>query len=96
MEQGIVVGDLLGLRGREVDVAITQRWAAIWLLASVCCLIGSSVAGALATPIYDYAPRLPRFVGRLVLASIVSIVLAVFIGLVSFSFITASHRPVIR
>ena len=39
--QGIVVGDLLGLRGREADVAIAQRWATYWLVASACCLGGS-------------------------------------------------------
>jgi hypothetical protein len=91
MGQGIVVGDLLGLRGREADVAIAQRRAICWLAASVCCWGGASVAGALATPIYEDAPRLPRFIARLVLALMISLALVVLIGF-SFSIITAPHR----
>jgi len=96
MGQGIVVGALLGLRGREMDVAIAQRWPTYWLVASVCCLGGSSVAAALTLPIYADASRLPRFLARLVLASISSIVLTVLIGMVSFSIITASHRSLVH
>ena len=93
MGQGIVVGDLLGLRGREADVAIAQRRAVYWLLVSVCCLAGSGIAGALATPIYEHAPRFPRFIARLVLAFVVSFMLAV---LIAFLIITTSHHPIVR
>jgi|SRR5271165_3192651 len=96
MGQGIVVGALLGLRGREMDVAVAQRCATYWLLASVCCWGGSSIATALASPIYADASRVPRFLARLVLASASSIILTVLIGLVSFSIITASHRSVVH
>jgi hypothetical protein len=51
---------------------------------------------ALALPIYADASRLPRFLARLVLASISSIVLTVLIGMVSFSIITASHRSLVH
>jgi hypothetical protein len=94
--QGIIVGDLLGVPGREMDVTVAQRWAAFWLVASVCFLGGSSVAAALALPIYADASRLPRFLARLVLASIFSIALTAIIGLVAFSIITASHRSVVH
>jgi hypothetical protein len=95
MGQGIVVGDLLGLRGREAHVAIAQRRGIYWLVASVCCLAGSGITGALVTPIYEDASRLPRFIARFVLASIISIVLTVLIGLVLFSIITASHKAAV-
>jgi len=94
--QGIVVGDLLGIRGREADVAVAQRRATYWLVASVCCLGGSSVTATLASPIDADASPLPRFLARLVLTSISSIVLTVLIGLVSFSIITASHRSAVH
>jgi len=78
--QGIAVGDLLGVRGHEADVAIAQRWATYWLVASACCLGASSVAAALALPIYADSSRLPRFLARLVLTSISSLILAAIIG----------------
>lgn len=96
MGQGIVVGDLLGLRGREADAAIAQRWAASWLVASVCCWAASGFVGAIAAPIYENAPGLPRFIARFVVASTVSFLLTVLIGLVSFSIITAFHRSVVH
>jgi hypothetical protein len=96
--QGIVVGDLIGLRGREADVAAAQQWATYWLLASAFCLAGSigTVTPALPFPFYADASRLSRFTARLVLASIFSTVLTVLVGLVLFSVITALHRSVIH
>jgi hypothetical protein len=35
--QGIAVGDLLGIRGREADIATIQRSAISWLMTSLCC-----------------------------------------------------------
>ena len=92
MEQGLAVGDLIGLAGREPDVAVAQGWGCYWLSASVFCLGVSSLMGAFAMPIYQEAARLPRFIARLVVASVASFVLAVLIGFVSFWVITASHR----
>src|SRR5215469_2293312 len=48
---GIAAGDLIGLRGREGDVAYAQRWAMTWLVTAVCCLGVSGLSGALATSI---------------------------------------------
>jgi len=94
--QGIVVGDLFGLRGREADVAAAQKWATCWLLASVSCLAGSIVTAAFALPFYADASRLSRFIARFVLASIFSTVLTALIVLVAFSIITSLHRSVVH
>ena len=94
--QGIVVGDLLGLRGREADVATAQRWAIFWLSASCACFVGSSVTATLASPVYPDAPRVAKFIARLVMSATLSLVLTVLIALASFSVIAASHRSVIH
>src|SRR5215472_5176500 len=88
---GIAAGDLLGVAGREADVAFAQRWAKIWLLISVCGVRASGLAGALATPIFEDVPRLPQFIGRLVVALLVSFLLAVLIGWVYLSIVSGSH-----
>src|SRR5579863_159156 len=96
MGYGIAAGGLIGLRGHEGDVAFAQRWATVWLTTAVCCLGVSSLAGALATSLYEDAARLPRLIARLTVAFVVSFVLALFIGFVSFSIITSSHHSVVR
>src|SRR6266436_3309178 len=73
--QGLVVGDLLGLPGREGDVALAQRRATYWLIASLVCLTGSTVATTFALPFFADASRLARLVARFVLASICSFAL---------------------
>lgn len=69
MGYGIAAGDLIGLRGREGDVVFAQRWATVWLMTAMCCLGVSSLAGALATPIYEDAARLSRLIARLVVVT---------------------------
>jgi hypothetical protein len=96
MGYGLAAGDLIGLRGREGDVVFAQRWATVWLMTAVCCLGVSSLAGALATSIYEDAARLSRLVARLTVALVVSFVLALLIRFVSFSIITSSHHSVVR
>ena len=96
MGYGIAAGDLIGLRGREGDVAFAQRWATVWLMTAVCCLGVSSLAGALATSIYEGSERLSRLIARLTVALVVSFVPALLIGFVSFSIITSSHHSVVR
>src|SRR5215471_14945661 len=82
MGYGIAAGDLIGLRGRERDVAFAQRWATVWLMTTVGCLGVSSLAGVLATPIYEDAARLSRLTVRLVVALVVSFVLSVLVGVI--------------
>jgi len=96
MVYGIAAGDLLGVAGREADVAFAQRWAKIWLLISVCGVGVSGLAGALATPIFADTPRLPQFIGRLVVALLVSFLLAILIGWVYFSIVYGSHHSLLR
>jgi hypothetical protein len=94
--QGIVVGDLLGLCGREANVATAQRWASFWLMASCVFFSVASVTAAFALSIYADAPRVAKFIARLVVAATLSIVLTVLIALASFSIIAASHRSVVH
>lgn len=94
MGYGIAAGDLIGLRGRERDVAFAQRWATVWLITAVGCLGVSSLAGALATPIDEDAAR--SLTARLVVALVVSFVLAVLIGFISFSIISSTHHSIVR
>jgi hypothetical protein len=96
MEYGIAAGDLVGVRGREVDVALAQRWATVWLTTAVCCLGVSGLAGALTTSIYEDAARLSRLIARLMVAVVVSFVLARLIFSVSFWIMTSSHHSVLR
>jgi hypothetical protein len=96
MGYGIAASDLIGLRGREGDVAFAQRWATVWLTTAVCCLGVSSLAGALATETYEDAARLSRLIARLAVGLVVSSVLALLIGFVSFSILTSSHHSVVR
>jgi hypothetical protein len=90
--QAFVAGDLLGLPGRESDVAIAQHRATCWLMASLFSLVCSIVPTTLLLPFFAHASRLARFVGRFVLASVISLVLTVLIGNVAFSVITALYR----
>jgi hypothetical protein len=96
MGYGIVAGDLIGVRGREGDVAFAQRWATVWLTTAVCCLGVSGLAGALTTSIYEDAERLSPLIARLMVALVVSFVLALLIGSVYFWIITSSHHSVLR
>ena len=56
----------------------------------------SGLAGALTTSIYESAARLSRLIARLMVALVVSFVLALLIGSVSFWIITSSHHSVLR
>ena len=96
MANGIAAGDMIGLPGREQDVITAQRWARFWFTTSVCSLGTSSVAAALATPIYEEGSRVARFVARATVAATVSFVLAVLIGWVTVSIATATHHSVVR
>jgi hypothetical protein len=96
MRYGIAAGDLIGLRGREGGCSLRAAVATVWLTTAVCRLGISSLAGALATSIYEDAARLSRLITRLMVALVVSFVLALLIGFVSFSIITSSHHSVVR
>ena len=94
--QGLFVGDLLGLPGREGDVSLARHRAMYWLIACLACLTGSIIATALALPLFADASRFARVMARFVVASICSVALTVFIGMAAFTIITALHRSVVR
>jgi hypothetical protein len=94
--QGFVVGDLLGLPGREGDVALAQHRATDWLIACIVCLAGSIMATALALPFFADASRLGRLIARFVVASICSLALTLLIGVVVFTIMTTLHHSVVR
>lgn len=96
IEQGLIVGDLLGLPGREGGVALAQHRATYWLLACVGCLIGSIITTTFALPFFADASRLARFIGRFALASLFSLALTVFIGVVAFTVVASLHHSVVR
>ena len=96
MANGIAAGDMIGLPGREQYVITAQRWARFWFATSLCSLGTSSVAAALATPIYEEGSRVARFVARAIVAAAVSFVLAVHIGWVTISITRATHHSVFR
>jgi hypothetical protein len=91
--QGIAIGDMLGSPGREAaDIAIAQQRFTYWLIASLFCLGASIVTASLALPLYSDASRLPRYIARLVVATIFSVLLTVFIGVAASEIIPALHR----
>jgi hypothetical protein len=96
MGNGIAAGDLIGLRGREGDVITAQRWARFWLTTSACCLAASSLVGALATRTYEEASRVVWFVTRILVAAVVSFIIAVLIVFFALSMAAASHHSVVR
>jgi hypothetical protein len=93
MGQGIVVGALLGLPGREKDVVIAQHRAGDWFLASLVCLIISALTTTAALPLYPDASLVSRLIARFVLASILSAIFSVLVGIVALYIIMALHRP---
>lgn len=84
---GIVVGDLLGLPGRESEVAVAQHWRANWLFGSFCLLAGAVFALTFALPFYADASRIPRTIARFAIASILCLGATVLIGYTAFSII---------
>jgi len=94
--QGIVVGDLLGLPGREADVVLAQHRATYWLNGCLASLAGSIGATTFALPFYPDASRLARLIARFLIASVFSLGLTVFIGVVSFEIIGLLHHSVVR
>ena len=94
--QEVIGGDLLGLRGREADVALAQQRATYWWITSLFCLTGTTLTVALALPIRVDAPRLPWFIARLTVASILSLGLMALIGFAAFSIITGLHGSVVH
>jgi hypothetical protein len=94
--QKVVVGDLLGLPGRQGDAALAQLRAIYWLIACLACLTGSIIAMAVALPVFADASGMARLIGRFAVASICCFAVTVFIGVAAFTIVTALHHSVVR
>jgi len=78
--------------GHDVGVP----FATYWLIASLFCLIGTIVTTTLALQRWAGVSCLPRFIGRFVLAAILSTILTVLIGLLLFWIICAFSSGVVQ
>jgi hypothetical protein len=96
LTQGIIVGALLDLPGREQEVAIAQHRATYWFMASLFCQTGSMVIIALLLPFASDESPSVRFIVRIVLAVVFSLLLTLLIGVVTFSMVTGLHRFLVR
>jgi hypothetical protein len=94
--QGIVVGALLDLPGREQEIAIAQHRATYWFMASLFCQTGSMAVIALLLPFASDESPSVRFIVRIVLAVVFSLLLTLFMGVVTFSMVTGLHRFLVR
>jgi hypothetical protein len=69
---GITAGALVGLPGREGDVAKLQQYALSWLAAAVMFQAGVAVGLYFLLDVFADAARWPRLVGRSVVAVLMS------------------------
>jgi hypothetical protein len=86
------VVDLLDKPGHHVGVP----FATYWLIASLFCFIGTIVTTTLALRRWAGVSRLSRFIGRFVLAAILSTILTVLMGLLLFWIISAFSSGVVQ
>ena len=87
MANGIVVGAISGLPGRETDVAVAQHHAIVWLV--VCAVFQFGVVIALFSLLSllrfgAEAERLARFASRGVVATSLSFVTTLVVGVIIF------------
>jgi hypothetical protein len=81
---GIVVGAIIGLPGRETDVAVAQHHATVWLV--VCAVFQFGVVIALFSLLRfgAEADRLVRLASRGIVATLLSFVTTFVVGLAIF------------
>ena len=84
MANGIVSGALIGLPGREMDVAVAQHHAIVWLV--VCAVFQFGVVIALFSLLRfgAEADRLVRLASRGLVATFLSCVTTFVVGVVMF------------
>ena len=85
---GTSIGDLDYLLDKPPKHDMEVRVATCCLIASLACLIGTIVTTTLALPRWGLS-RSSRFIGRFVLAALLSTILTVLIGFVLFLIISA-------
>jgi hypothetical protein len=84
MANGMVVGDLIGLPGRERQIALAHHRASMWLDASVIFEVGAALAVFSLLKIGSESDPLARFVARGVTAVFSSLAATLLMGIVIF------------
>jgi hypothetical protein len=80
MANGIVTGDLIGLPGREQQIALAQHRASLWLGASVMFEVGAALAVFSLLKIGSDSDPLPRYIGRGMIAVLTSLAITLLLG----------------
>ena len=95
LANGIAAGAIIGLPGREVDVAVAQHHAVVWLVA--CVVLQSGVVIALFSLLRfgAEADRLVRFASRGIVATFLSFVTTLVVGVIIFEMLNLL-RPHLR
>ena len=70
---GIVVGDLIGLRGRERQIALAQHRASLWLGTSVAFEMGAALAVFSLLGIGSDSDPWPRYLARGIVATLLAL-----------------------
>jgi hypothetical protein len=94
--QGIVVGALIGLPGREQDIAIAQQRSTYWLFVSLFCQAAMIAAIAPLMPFASDEKPVTRFIVRGIFAGFFSLTLSLLVGMVMFSVGVGFHRLLTR
>ena len=84
MANGMVVGDLIGLPGREQQIALAHHRASMWLGASAILEVGAALAVFSLLEIGSDSDPLARFVARGVIAVFSSLTATLLMGIVIF------------
>ena len=95
MANGIAAGAIIGLPGREMDVAVAQHHAVVWLV--MCAVFQLGVVIAL-FPLLRFgaeADRLVRFASRGLVATFLSFVTTLVVGVIIFEMLNLL-RPHLR
>jgi hypothetical protein len=84
MANGIVIGDLIGLPGREQQIVLAQHRARLGLGASVIFEMGAALAVFSLLNIGSDSDPLPRFVARGMTAVLSSLAVTLLVGILIF------------
>jgi hypothetical protein len=80
MANGMVVGDLIGLPGREQQITLAQHRASLWLDASVIFETVAALAVFSLLTIGSDSDALPRFLARGMTAVLLSLAVTLLLG----------------
>lgn len=84
MANRMVVGDLIGLPGREQQIVLSQHRASLWLGASLAFEVGTPIAIFSLLTIGSDSDPLPRFVARGMAAALFSLAVTLLLGTLIF------------